>query len=439
MHRILAFAFVLLFSHDLSAQFRIGAASVDISPSHPVRLSGYAARKTESTEVALPLHAKALAIEQQGGQAALMIAIDNCGISREIWQELVASIEKKHGIPAERVVIFSSHTHAAPALTGAIANLFVAPLPEKEQAAVDRYTRELDGKVLEAAAKALSQTEPGSLHLARGKVGFAKNRRTEGGPVDHDLPVLVAKNSQGQLKAVLANYACHCTTLGGDFNRAHPDWAGVAQDEIQRKNPGALALVSIGCGADANPHPRGMLEHAQAHGEALAAEVQRLLGGSLKELPAPLAFRAQALDLPFDPLPTREEWAKRATQDGIVGYHAKRNLERLDRGEKLPTALPYRVQTWAFGNGLAMVFLPGEVVVDYSLRLKSSHDPERLWISAYSNWVPCYIPSERILKEGGYEAEHSLWYYDRPARLSPKTESLVIDAAEAQLPSVFRR
>jgi neutral ceramidase len=48
---------------------------------------------------------------------------------------------------------------------------------------------------------------------------------------------------------------------------------------------------------------------------------------------------------------------------------------------------------------MAMVFLAGEVVVDYALRLKWEIDQKRLWVVAYSNDVPCYIPSRRILSE----------------------------------------
>src|SRR5260221_1286458 len=84
-----------------------------------------------------------------------------------------------------------------------------------------------------------------------------------------------------------------------------------------------------------------------------------------------------------------------------------------------------------------MVFLAGEVVVDYALRLKQDFDPARLWVTAYANYVPCYIPSRRILNEGGYEAEDSLWYYDRPARLSTNTEDLIIKAVHGLVPPSF--
>jgi hypothetical protein len=76
-------------------------------------------------------------------------------------------------------------------------------------------------------------------------------------------------------------------------------------------------------------------------------------------------------------------------------------------------------------------------VVDYALRLKREFDHTRLWVNGYSNYVPCYIPSSRILKEGGYEAETSLWYYDRPARLSTNTEQLIISAVHQIVPGEF--
>jgi hypothetical protein len=110
-------------------------------------------------------------------------------------------------------------------------------------------------------------------------------------------------------------------------------------------------------------------------------------------------------------------------QSGVNGELARRMLKQLDSGEGISTELTdYPVQTWAFGNDLAMVFLAGEVVLDYSIRMSDMFDSDRLWVNAYCNDVPCYIPSKRILREGGYEAEGSLRYYGHPGRLSPEIE-----------------
>ena len=122
---------------------------------------------------------------------------------------------------------------------------------------------------------------------------------------------------------------------------------------------------------------------------------------------------------------------------GATGFFARTLIERLDRGESLPTTVPYVVQTWCFGDDMAMVFLAGEVVVDYALRLKWEIDAERLWVAAYSNDVPCYIPSRRVLSEGGYEADFSMIYYGHPARLAPATEDLIIETVHGLLPAPF--
>jgi len=42
------------------------------------------------------------------------------------------------------------------------------------------------------------------------------------------------------------------------------------------------------------------------------------------------------------------------------------------------------------------------VVVDYSLRLKRELAGPAVWVAGYSNEVMAYIPSLRVLREGGY-------------------------------------
>src|SRR5262249_47626483 len=105
------------------------------------------------------------------------------------------------------------------------------------------------------------------------------------GPIDPSVPVLRATDPAGKVRAVLFGYACHCTTLGGEFNKICAEWAGFACDEIERQSPGAVALAIIGCGADANPEPRRNLDDARQHGAAAAHEVDRLVKTALAPLP----------------------------------------------------------------------------------------------------------------------------------------------------------
>jgi hypothetical protein len=113
------------------------------------------------------------------------------------------------------------------------------------------------------------------------------------------------------------------------------------------------------------------------------------------------------------------------------------NLAKLDRGETLPAKINYPIQTWLFGDQLAIVFLPGETVVDYSLRIKREFD--RVWVNGYSNDGRCYIPSERVLKEGGYEGGDAMIYYDFPQKFAPGLEQNIIDVVTKQIPATFRK
>ncbi|MCC6231569.1 MAG: neutral/alkaline non-lysosomal ceramidase N-terminal domain-containing protein, partial [Verrucomicrobiales bacterium] len=407
----------------------IGTARVDITPSYPIRLTGYAARTNLASGREQTLWAKALAMGSDAAGPRVLITVDNCGVPAHVVEEVAGRLALRVRLPRENFCVASSHTHSGPMVRGFAENIFVRDLTSEEAAASDRYTVELMDHLERVALAALRTRRPGKLFRAEGRVGFGANRRTPGGPVDPTLPILVARDLNGKVMAVVANYACHCTTLGHQVNRSHGDWAGFAQEFIEADHAGAQAMITIGCGADTNPSPRGGDDFgvgwARTHARALATQVQGLVAGAMEELTVLPRTAYRRVLLPFEATPDRAGWETRAKESGIVGFHARKNLDRLGRGVPLPTHLPYFVQTWSFGERYAMVFLAGEVVVDYALRLKRDYDPARLWITAYANDVPCYIPSKRILQEGGYEAETSLWYYDRPARLKPEVEDLI--------------
>jgi hypothetical protein len=418
--------------------YPVGAAQVDITPDYPIRLSGYGARQKESEGIDQHIFAQVLAIGGDKQSLAVLITVDNVAVPAYLRDEVAARLAKKAGLRNERFALCCTHVHTAPMLRGACPNIFGADLPPDQQERIDRYTRELTDKLEQAALAALEDRQPATLAWGQTQVGFAANRRTRGGPADHDLPVLVARDKAGTVRALLVSYACHCTTLTDTPNHICGDWAGYAREYLERDHPGAVVLVSLGCGGDANPNPRGDLEFAKQHGNATCAAVNELVRQPLTPLRQKLVCRTKPIALPYDTLPTREDWAARAqSTNHWIAYHAKLNLRRLDRGEKLPTELPYLVQTWRFGHELAMLFLPGEVVVDYSLRLKQEYDARRLWVNAYANDVPCYIPSRRIWREGGYEGGAAMIYYDRPTRLAEGTEELIVAAVHDLLPREF--
>src|SRR4051812_46732206 len=233
------------------AIYHVGLAKVDITPEGPTRLSGFYHRQTESIGVREHIYARAMAIRNVEGKPAVLITVDSIGIPAAIRNEIAQRLASKKKIPNERLAICATHSHTTPMLNGVLATMFGAPIPPDQQQRIDKYTRELTDKLEQVAISALDNMKPARMQFGIGKVNFSINRRTKGGPVDHELPVLQVTAADGKVLAVYVSYACHCVVLS-DF-KTSGDWAGYAAAEIEKNYPGAIALVSVGCGADSNP------------------------------------------------------------------------------------------------------------------------------------------------------------------------------------------
>ena len=426
----------LVMAQDI-VTFNTGIASVDVTPEYPIRLNGFGGRRKESEGVRQPLWAKAIAIGTSNQDTVVVITVDTLGIPDDMTERLAAKLQLQ-GIDRSRLTICASHTHSGPMIRNCANTLFGEPISDEHWQHILQYTAELELKLEQVATEALADRKPAKLSWSVGKVDFAFNRRTKGGPVDHDLPLLAVHDLDGKLRAVFTNYACHCVTLSDDMISG--DWAGYAMDHIQRRNPGCQAMISIGCGADSNPRG-GVLgskfDVADSLGNELAEEVQRLLSTELQPLTKAPVSQLERVTLKLAPLPSREQWEEKAKNQNAIGHHARTQLGRMDRGEALMTEISYPIQTVSFGDELAWVFLPGEVVVDYALRLKKELNGGRIWMNAYSSACPGYVPSERILREGGYEGGGAMVYYDIPGPYATGLEATIVDAVKKQLNDRF--
>lgn len=419
----------IAFVQSPAETFQVGVASIDITPDYPVLLNGFLSRQNEVLGARQKIWAKALSVRCQGQPPLVLIAVDTLGIPAAIRAKVLKSIEPL-GVENSTLAITASHTHSAPIIRGCAPNIMGRDFTEEEQQHIDRYTQEFTEKLIEVAEASLKAPVPATLSWSVGKVQFAKNRRNTTGPTDHEMPLLAVHDLNGKLLAVSVSYACHCVTLSESLISG--DWAGYAQTQIQAEYPGCLALVSIGCAGDQNPNSNVTVDRidvADMQGKEIADEVSRLLSTSMPKLEAKVQARWKEIELPLEQLPTREEFTKLAEQNTPVGYHARKQLAKLDRGEALPQSITYPIQTWTLGD-LSMAFLGGEVTVEYGLRLKSSGCR---WVNAYANSCPCYIPSESVLKQGGYEGRGAMIYYDWPAAFRAGLENSIIQSTSELL------
>ena len=445
MQRLLILICVLAGSSGLVAaepvSFEAGFAKVDVTPETPLRLSGYASRAQPSEGAQTPLHARAMALRADGGETFVLVSLDTIGTDETFTNDVAGRLKQKYGVARKRFALACSHSHTTPHLTGGITNLFTTPLTDQERKNMDAYTERLKDEIVTAVGEAIEDLAPAKVSLGRGKVGFAMNRRivkdgtyqgmapNRGGAVDRSVDLLKITDLEGTPRGVVFNYACHATTFGGDANQVNGDWPGYAARDIEDAHPGVTALCTIGCGADANPEPRAgarQQAHAQAHGRAMALEVGRLIEQELKPITQPPRAAFGHAKLPID-LPTTDDLKADLKSPRVqVARRAEGLLDALETEGELASSYPMPIQAWRFGDQLTMVFLGGEVVVDYALRLKKELPGERVWVTAYANDVFGYLASERVRSEGGYEVDYSMVFYNQPGRWSSGTEEIVI-------------
>lgn len=429
-------------------QWKAGVAKENITPDEWIWMSGYGSRNHPAESKLTDLWAKALVLQDASGRHGVLITLDLVGIDRQLASTVAQQIEAKHNLDRSQIAFCCSHTHTGPALKNNLGPLHYLVISEEQQHKVEAYGESLKQKIVGVVDAAFARLKPAKLSWGSGTSSFATNRRENRpesdvprwrldgmlkGPVDHDVPVLAVHDVAGKLVSVVFGYACHATVLS--IYSWSGDYPGFACAMLEENHPDAIAMFWAGCGADQNPLPRRTVELAKHYGQRLAAAVDAvLMTTEMQELSPTLSTTFREIPLPLDTLPSREQIeANTQSSNKWEVARAKMLLSQLDRGEPLSQTYPYAVGSWILGDDVQWVFLGGEVVVDYALRIKDEQRGQRSWIAGYANDVMAYIPSRRVLREGGYEGGGSMVYYGLPAHWSPDVERLIVDEVQRQL------
>jgi hypothetical protein len=462
--RRLALTFLIvwlgLFQHGYAQEFRAGTARAKITPEEPGWLGGYGHRNRRAEGVAADLWVRTLALEDNQRHRCILVSADIHIFTRRLHREIVDAARKRFGLDQRDIMLVATHTHSGPALPEGFDPIILWGLGEREMRKLQAEADRVRDQTLDAMARALSGLRPARLSFGRGATWFGVNRRVRRGDGDYafganpegvadpDVPVLLVESPDGTPQAVLFTYACHNTTIRNGhhgFYRYHPDYAGVAALAIETRFPGSTAIYVSGAAGEIDPQPQGGIEQAERHGTTLSAVVLATLDRQKRRpIRGPLRTTYQEISLPLDKIPSRGTYVELSKSRGAYRQrHARLILAQMEAGT-LPREVPLPIQIWRFGEDLTLIALAGEVGVDYALRLKREFGPDRVWPIAYANEVPCYIPSARVLKEGGYEAgwdrdqgpgvpsaTGNILFYGWAAPLAPGVEDQVVSAVKS--------
>jgi hypothetical protein len=418
-----------------AASWKAGVAKANITPTEPIWLAGYGSRTHPADGTLMELWIKVLALQDAAGKRAVILTSDTLGIPQSIYRNVCAGAKQKFGLQPEQLMLSASHTHCGPVLRGALYDIY--PLDGEQRSRIEKYSTQLEGKIIQTIGKALADLSPARLAAGEGTAGFAVNRRNNPepnvakliqdgalkGPVDHSVPVLAVFLPDGKLKAILFGYACHNTVM--DFYKWSGDYAGFAQLVLEKSHTNVTAMFFIGCGADQNPLPRRQIELAERYGGMLAAAVEEVLLAPPRALEPELRTSSEMVTLNLGDVPTEVELMKlKDGKDASARRWAARLLDELKSGKTFVRTYPYPVQAWRLGDQL-LVSLGGETVVDYSLSFKKEFGAQT-WVAGYCNDVMTYVPSLRLLREGGYEGGGAMIVYGLPAyRWAEDIEDLI--------------
>jgi len=397
-------------------------------------MAGYAARTKPAEGVAQDLFAKALVLEDGTGNRLVIVTFDLVGIPRALRDLLASTLETTHHVRPEALLLNASHTHCGPELR--VAPSMLGSDDDDRTRQRREYIGQLKAGVVDVVGRAIAQLAPARVDYLHARAGFAMNRRrptpkgftnapNAEGPVDHDVPLLRVTDLEGkQLRALLFGYACHNTTLS--FYEFCGDYAGFAQEYLEAAHPGTVALFMSGCSGDQNPYPRGTIELCRQHGRTLATAVDAALQTVPRPISGALDVAYGEVELEFAPLPARDELAQlEASGNATEKRRATRLLKQLSEPGGVKMTYSYPIQVVHFGRDLTLVALAGETVIDFSLRLKREL-PGPVWVAGYSNDVFSYVPSRRVLEEGGYEGRDAISSSSLPGPFAPSVEERIV-------------
>jgi hypothetical protein len=424
-----------LSQENFSPGWKAGIARVVITPEEPMWMAGYGGRDRPAEGTIHDLWAKALVMQDQKGKKVLLLTTDLESFPKYASDRIRNRIGAVYGLTRAQIILNSSHTHSGPVIHG-MYNIYTEDPSELEK--IRKYSAQLEDKLIALVGEAIKSLRPALLYARNGVTRFQVNRRNNNeaaissqndlnGPNDYAVPVLKVADEKGNLMAVAFGYACHNTTLGG--YEWCGDYAGFAQIELEKLNPGVTAMFFQGAGADQNPLPRRTVALARQYGRTLASAVDRVLNEEMQQLSPVVNTVYSEINLELEDPMSKEDLVKMAGKSkGYQKRWAEDLIRNMEKGEPIMSTYPYPVQIWKLGE-LPVISMGGELVVEYAIEFKKRFGQD-IFVIGYSNDVMAYIPSSGILKEGGYEGFSSQIAFGLPAAWKDNIEGVIINEVE---------
>lgn len=395
-------------------EIRAGSARLDITPPLGTALAGYFTPRI-SDRVEDPLYAKALVLES-GGERIALVSCDVICMPAAIADPARELIEERTGIPAGNVLICATHTHTGPEMRkGRLIptnDEWLDGVPGMIARVVERACEDMFDAVLIPGRKC--EERLGSNRLGRKRDGsevFGKEDTLgPAGPIDPELLAMSVRDHTGTVRAMVANYAMHADTVGGNgISAGWPGRLALAMRDVYGDQCVTVFLQGT-CG-DINHH-HWYTSRWVGKGIEKAAQMGRAMAGlsvNATELAEPLETGEMGCLFRRIPVPyyTRDEQMraeveeKRAMEEkpGRWDYI----IERFDEWPHDGEIAQVPVQVMRVGE-VMIVGIPSEVFVEWGLEIKHWSPAEYTFVAELANDWFGYIPTTDQAHRGAYGA-----------------------------------
>jgi hypothetical protein len=217
------------------AEIRVGAAVRVITPEKFLPISGGMGIPKPSREKRGELTARALVL-LKGDVSVAVVALDLLGFPSVLGDRVRAKVPR---IPAENILIGSTHTHSAP-------DCYAFPDGRGGHTGDLAYIDSVCDRAAEAINEAIDRLQPASIKIAtgeaRGKIAYNYYAPDL---YDRRMSVIQALDPGGRAIATLVNYAVHPEVLGNSVGIISPDLVGPLCERIESR-AGGVALFMNG-------------------------------------------------------------------------------------------------------------------------------------------------------------------------------------------------
>lgn len=211
-----------------------GVAKQALNPKIGTDLVGYSQQQNTSA-IHDSIHARALVLSHNELSVALC-SVEVCVIPSLIIKTIRDEVAQHCNI--DYVFIFSTHTHAAPALH----------IPENWHDSPITIIADTIKLAYDTRQEVTLGTGFGQLY------GYSINRRWLNRPIDPSVGVVRIDTRAGEPLALLSNFANHPVVLGYDNNQVSGDWPGFSSAALEAHfGNDFVALFGLGGAGDINP------------------------------------------------------------------------------------------------------------------------------------------------------------------------------------------